>query len=408
MIGLIWNSMMSMAGGWFFLTTIEAFTLKDRDFRLPGLGSYMNEAMQDIHDPTHIRAIIGGSVAMILMIVAFDQLLWRPLVVWSQKFKIEENTEAKTPQSWLLSMFRHSFLLDWFSRLFKSERPKFRIPFSRFAHKTAEAVEHPTTPGGLLTGKIIRWGVALAALALAVYGLFALIMLIIRVPLWGSRTHDDWVAIILALLASFARTSGAVIIRAIWTLPVGIIIGRSPRLSNIFQPIIQTLASYPAPMIFPIVVAVLFFFHSPFNLGCVILLLMGAQWYVLFNVIAGAMAIPGELKEVCEAYSMPKFQQLDQTLYSLRLSVSGDGPDHGGGRGVERDDRGRISGSGPWRHPGGVRPGRGEKSPRPRRMANFPVLAASTISMAVFVVLINRFFWKHLYRLAENRYSMNT
>src|SRR5271170_1794314 len=125
MIGLIWNSMMSMAGGWFFLTVTEAFVLGTHDYRLPGLGSYMAEA-NDRHDA---GAIIAGSIAMILMIITFDQVLWRPLVVWSQKFKIEENTEAKTAQSWLLSLFAKSRFLDWLGRTFKRGRPTFRIPF---------------------------------------------------------------------------------------------------------------------------------------------------------------------------------------------------------------------------------------------------------------------------------------
>ena len=126
MIGLIWNSMMSMAGGWFFLTTVEAFVLKDRDFRLPGLGSYMVEANQYLLDGHGPGPLIAGSVAMVLMIVTFDQLLWRPLVVWSQKFKLEENTEAKTPQSWLLSLFAKSKVLVWLGRLFKSGRPHWK------------------------------------------------------------------------------------------------------------------------------------------------------------------------------------------------------------------------------------------------------------------------------------------
>ncbi len=146
MIGLIWNSMMSMAGGWFFLTTVEAFVLKDRDFRLPGLGSYMVEANRYLLEKHDAGPLIAGSIAMVLMIVTFDQLLWRPLVVWAQKFKLEENTEAKTPQSWLLSLFAKSKLLVWAGRIFKSDRRRLKAAF-KYRNFAPRGVEIRTRSG---------------------------------------------------------------------------------------------------------------------------------------------------------------------------------------------------------------------------------------------------------------------
>lgn len=400
MIGLIWNSMMSMAGGWFFLTTVEAFTLKDRDFRLPGLGSYMAEATQ-----SHAYgAVAAGSLAMILMIVGFDQILWRPLVVWAQKFKLEENTEAKTPQSWLLKMFEKSTLLVWVTRLFKRSEPKLRLLLRR--REDAAPVSPPTDTEPGMGAKIWRGFLLLVLAAAGLYGLYAIVMLLIRVPLFSGKDHDDWVTIILALLASFGRTSAAVLLGALWTLPVGILIGRSPRLSNIFQPIIQTLASYPAPMVFPLVTAALFFLHIPFNIGCVVLLLMGAQWYVLFNVIAGAMAIPADLKEVCEAYSMPRLERWNKLYVPCVFPylVTGLITAAGGAWNATIVAEYLDLGNGDVH----IAFGLGAKIAKATADGNFPILAASTISMAVFVVLLNRFFWKHLYRLAEDRYAMNT
>ena len=308
MIGLIWNSMMSMAGGWFFLTTVEAFVLKDRDFRLPGLGSYMVEANEHLLATHDAGPLIAGSIAMILMIVIFDQLLWRPLVVWAQKFKLEENTEAKTAQSWLLSLFAKSKLLVWMGRLFKSDRRRLKAMFKyrRFAPRGAGL---RAAPARAWIRPAMRWALTIVMVGLGLYGVIQLFVLVARVPWWEPKGHDDWVTIFLALLVSFLRTSTAVALGALWTLPVGIVIGRSPKLSNFFQPVIQTMASYPAPMVFPIVAAMLGFLHVPFNIGCVVLLLLGAQWYVLFNVIAGAMAIPADLKEVSIAYSMPTWQR---------------------------------------------------------------------------------------------------
>ncbi|MGN6369870.1 MAG: ABC transporter permease [Phycisphaerae bacterium] len=403
MIGLIWNSMMSMAGGWFFLTTVEAFTLKDRDFRLPGLGSYMAEANRR-HD---FGAIVAGSAAMILMIIAFDQILWRPLVVWSQKFKLEENSEQRTPQSWLLNLFGKSNLLLWITRHFKSERPRLRLPFARRAKASAGILDYAAPSRDTALRAAGRWAIAIAALGLAGYGLYALASLIWRVPLLDTRTHNDWLTIVLALLTSFARICTTVFLGALWTLPVGIIIGRSPRLSNIFQPVIQTLASYPAPMVFPIVTAGLFALHVPFNLGCTVLLLMGAQWYILFNVIAGAMAIPADLKEVGVAYSMPRSQRWTRLYIPCVFPylVTGLITAAGGAWNATIVAEYLDPGAGSETH---IAFGLGAIIAKATADGNFPILAASTISMALFVVLLNRFFWKHLYRLAEERFSMNT
>jgi NitT/TauT family transport system permease protein len=159
-------------------------------------------------------------------------------------------------------------------------------------------------------------------------------------------------------------------------------------------------------MIFPIVVAVLFFFHVPFNLGCVVLLLMGAQWYILFNVIAGAMAIPADLKEVCEAYSMPTRQRWTKLYipcvfpYLVTGLITATGGAWNATIVAEYLDLGHGDVH--------VAFGLGAQIAKASADENFPILAATTISMAIFVVLFNRFFWKRLYRLAENRYSMNT
>ncbi len=389
-----------------FLTTVEAFTLKDRDFRLPGLGSYMAEANQHWIDTHDAGPVIAGSVAMIVMIVVFDQVLWRPLVVWSQKFKLEENTEAKTPQSWLLSLFAYSRLLVWIGRIFKSDRSRIRLSFARRRNVSRVASYESPTETNRRIQTFFRMAIIGVAIAAGCYGVVELIMLIMRVPLWQPGAHNDWVTIVLALLASFARTSSAVMLGALWTLPVGIVIGRSPRLSNFFQPVIQTMASYPAPMVFPIVTAALFALHIPFNIGCVALLLLGAQWYVLFNVIAGAMAIPADLKEVCEAYNMPKIQRWTKlylpcvfpSLVTGLITAMG-----GAWNATIVAEYLQLGKDEPI-----VAFGLGAIIAKATAAGEYPMLAAATVTMAIFVVLLNRFFWKHLYHLAENRYALTT
>ncbi len=188
---------------------------------------------------------------------------------------------------------------------------------------------------------------------------------------------------------------------------MGIVIGRSPKLSNFFQPVIQTMASYPAPMVFPIVAAVLGFLHVPFNIGCVVLLLLGAQWYVLFNVIAGAMAIPADLKEVSIAYSMPTWQRWTKLYMPCVFPSLVTGLITAMGGAWNATIVAEYMSFGRDQNPL-VAFGLGAIIARATADGRFSILAASTVTMAVFVVMLNRFFWKHLYHLAETRYALNS
>ncbi len=160
MIGLVWNSMMSMAGGWFFLTVNEAFTLRDHDYRLPGIGSYMNEAINRGNTP----AMIAGIVAMIVMIVAVDQLLWRPIIVWSQRFKLEDQGGADAPKSWMLNLFQKSRLLAWVERLFHAQRR--RLNLIRQSRKSPASVGDGSKASVGLSSSASRDWIVLALLAL--------------------------------------------------------------------------------------------------------------------------------------------------------------------------------------------------------------------------------------------------
>jgi len=144
----------------------------------------------------------------------------------------------------------------------------------------------------------------------AAWGALVMIRLLVKLPFrYDPKSHEDWISVVLALLASFVRTTTAVAIGAVWALPVGIMIGRSRVWSRRLQPVIQVVASFPAPMLFPLVVLLLSALHIPFTIGCITLMLLGAQWYILFNVIAGASAIPTDLDEVADVYNMSRRQR---------------------------------------------------------------------------------------------------
>ncbi|MFM2094483.1 MAG: hypothetical protein RIS70_1607 [Planctomycetota bacterium] len=411
MIGLVWNSMMSMAGGWFFLTVTEAFTLGNQDYRLPGIGSYMSDAMQQ----GNASAIAGGLITMLVIIVVVDQFFWRPIVAWSQRFKMEEIAAAESPHSWVLSTIQHSHLHLWLGNLWA------HFHATRFAISAHESrsVERP----GLLLSRIERWrltrvagawgvirpvvgGAIVAAIAAGVvWGLWSLVMLLRDLPLDDPTTHDDWRHIVMALGASFLRTSAAVVLGAIWTLPVGIMIGRSPKWSRRMQPIIQVLASFPAPMLFPLAIAALNWFHVPFTIGCVSLMLLGTQWYILFNIIAGATAIPADLKEVATVYRLGAVNRWTKLYipcvfpYLITGLVTAAG---GAWNATIVSEYLHLHGTTYSAF------GLGSTINHATASGNFSLLAASVVVMAVSVVSINRLFWKRLYRLAEVRYSLTS
>jgi NitT/TauT family transport system permease protein len=392
MIGLVWNSMMSMAGGWFFLTVNEAFTLGNRDYRLPGIGSYMNEAIRQGNG----SAMVAGILAMTMMIVLVDQVVWRPIVVWSQRFKVEEIVGNEPPRSWVLEAVRKSHvyhvLVTWQERSAMTLRTK----------RVAGSATHP--PSLPVLRWVMRWVLLALLVLLAVSGLFALVQLLAGLPLWGSSKSEDWLTVLLALAASFLRTTAAVMIGAAWTLPVGILIGLSARWSQRLQPVIQVVASFPAPMLFPLVAIVLATLHVPFTIGCVALMLLGSQWYILFNVLAGAMAIPADLKEVARVYRWSRWKRWT-SLYLpsvFPFLVTGLITAAGGAWNATIVSefvvlRGETLSTF----------GLGATISHATADGNYSLLAASVSTMAVCVVLLNRLFWKRLYRLAESRFSLD-
>lgn len=386
-IGLLWNSMMSMAGGWFFLTVTEAFTLGDRDFRLPGIGSYMAVAI----DHGDRRAMAYAVVAMIVMIVTVDQLVWRPGLVWAQKFKVEETAAAEAPRSFVLDLLRRSRIPGWFGR---QAARLFRVT-------TREPATRETADAGRLRRRLAHlggWTVAGGALLFAAWGGVHLVRLVMELR------GQDWLTLAGALGLTFSRTTGALILGALWAVPVGVWIGISPRRSRLLQQPIQVAASFPAPMLYPLVTMALLAAHVPFSWGCVALMLLGAQWYILFNVLAGASALPQDLREAADTYGLGGWTRW-RTLYLPAVFpylVTGLITAAGGAW--------NASIVAEYVRYGGrtlIAPGLGSLITKASEAANFALLAAGVLTMSFALVLLNRTVWRRLYRLADERFSLN-
>ena len=385
-IGLVWNSMMSMAGGWFFLTVNEAFTLGDRDFRLPGIGSYMAVAIEK----GDRRAMAWAIVAMTVMIVAVDQLLWRPLVAWSQRFRNAEIEGEEAPESWVLNLVRRSRFVR---RLRLRRRRRSPAP-------PPESLPAPVEPG--VGGERLRAGLlvilAVAALVGAALGAWKLVGLLVRVP------AAQWLVVAGAVGATSVRTFSALALAAAWTLPIGILIGRSAVWSRRLQPVVQIVASFPAPMLFPIVTGVLLVLRVPFGAIAAVLMLLGAQWYILFNVLAGASAIPHDLDEAADVYAM-KGGARWRTLFVpavFPFLVTGLVTAAGGAWNASI-----VAETLNWRGKTLETFGLGSLITKATREADFPLLTAGVLTMSLAIVILNRLVWRRLYRLAETKYSLN-
>jgi NitT/TauT family transport system permease protein len=387
-IGLVWNSMMSVAGGWFFLMACEMFTLGDRDLRLPGLGSYLQTAA----NAGNTRAIWWGMGVMIGIIVVIDQLVWRPVIAWAEKFKFEQVESTDAPSSAVLDLLRSSRILPFFSRLTVAPAREFlSLHFAR-----SHATEGPRSA----TRSVFQWltRLSLAALLLAiVFASVSMVMLLTHL------TREELRSIFLGAGATFLRVAFTLFLAALWTIPVGILIGLKPKLSAIAQPIAQVAASVPATALFPIILLVLIRAGGGLGIGSIMLLLLGTQWYILFNVIAGAIAIPTDLKEVCSVFRFGRTERWRELLLPgiFPFLITGFVTASGGAWNASI-----VAEYFKFRGHTYLTMGLGAVISNATDTGNTRVLLAATILMAAMVVTINRLLWRRLYQLASTRFRL--
>jgi NitT/TauT family transport system permease protein len=384
-MGLVWNSMMSMAGGWFFLMINEAFRLGDKDFRLPGIGSYMSVAVEQ----GRTDAMLWAIAAMTVMIVALDQLLWRPVVVWAQKFRLEEGGYQPAMSSWFLNWLRRSRLLALAGRGLR------RLGREGKARPQSAAGSRPGPSAWVSRLTLLIFLGLLAALG---YGAWRLLGLLQDVSLseWGETAEAAGLTLGRVLLATALGT--------LWAVPAGLAIGLSPRLSRALQPVVQVLASFPSPMLFPPVIAVLAWGGVSLGWGSVVLMLLGTQWYILFNVVAGAMAVPADLREAAHSYRLRGWRRFWAVYVPAVFPylVTGWVTAAGGAWNASI-----VSEYVPFRGEVLHTRGLGAQINIATVRADFPLLAASTVVMAALVVAFNRTVWRRCYRLAEERFALS-
>src|SRR5579864_7414003 len=389
-IGLVWNSMMSVAGGWFFLMACEMFVLGARDFRLPGLGSYLQVAA----GAGDVRAIVWGMAVMIAVIVLLDQFVWRPVIAWADKFKFE-SVEGSAPQSFVLTLLRRSDFLGAVHR--RALEPLEERVMSAFARKAKARGEHPQTRGAAK-----RW--TLRAVAALVLGVLAWLAIRALATLAKLGAHE-FVSLARDAAFTFLRVNAALALGALWTVPAGVWIGTSPRVARFAQPLVQVAASVPATALFPVLLLLLIRAGGGMEIAAMALMLLGTQWYILFNVIAGAMAIPTDLKEAANVFRFSRWERWRRLilpaifpyLVTGMLTASG-----GAWNASIVAEYFHFQGKALF-----VR-GLGASICSATDSGNLPVLLAATMVMSVIVVTMNRTLWQRLYRLAATRFKLET
>jgi NitT/TauT family transport system permease protein len=393
-IGLVWNSMMSVAGGWFFLMACEMFVLGDKDFRLPGLGSFLQTAASG----GNTSAMLWGLAAMIAVIVLMDQLIWRPVIVWADKFKFEQVESGAASQNSILNFIRReSFLIRAYRRILHPLVEWLTVQFASSAKRAATSLS--STKVKKNRSWLFLWAlvpVAAIAVAFAVY----------RTAQELAHLHGaDYFVLIRSAGYTFLRVNLALVIGALWTIPVGVAIGLSARFARLAQPLVQLAASIPATALFPIILVFLVHLRGGVEIAAMTLMLLGTQWYILFNVIAGAMAIPTDLKEVSRVFRFSSFDRWRYLIlpgifpYLITGMVTASGGAWNASIVAEYFHfRGRVVEA----------PGLGSTISRASDAGHFDLLLASTLIMATIVVLINRLIWRRLFRLASTRFKLET
>jgi NitT/TauT family transport system permease protein len=388
-IGLVWNSMMSVAGGWFFLMACEMFVLGSRDFRLPGLGSYLQTAAS----AGDTRSILWGVGTMIAVIVLLDQFIWRPVIAWAEKFKVEQVESTDAPRSWVLDLIRHSRSLATIRQ--KTVRPLSERLMLYFSQVRASDEPERRSPWKIWLMRVF----AVVVLAGISYGVVRVVMILI-----GLQKAELQEAAI-GLGATFLRVNLTLLLGALWTIPAGVAIGFNPRLARIAQPLAQIAASVPATALFPVVLLLLIRVGGGLGIGSIVLLLLGTQWYILFNVIAGAIAIPTDLKECCSVFQLQGIQRWKKLIlpgifpYLVTGMVTASGGAWNASIVAEYFHfKGHIY----------TTTGLGATISQATDAGNFNLLLAATMMMAATVVTINRLVWRKMYALAETRYRLET
>ena len=392
MPGLIWNMMMSMSGGWFFVVASEAITVGNQTITLPGIGAYLAQAIS----AKNIGAVGWVIVAMSVVILAYDQFLFRPLVAWADKFRMENTASGDAPQSWLLDMMRRTHLIHqllvpagWL--LSQAARIPLRVPSLKGTRTRGASAR-----GSSRIGDIV-WGVFVVVLTL--YVAWRVVSFVATGVTMGEVGH----VLVLGLI-TLLRVMVLIAIASVIWVPLGVLIGLRPALAEKIQPLAQFLAAFPANLLFPVFVIMIVHFHLNADIWLSPLIVLGTQWYILFNVIAGAMSYPNDYKEATKNFRIHGWQWWRQAVLPgiFPYYVTGAITASGGAWNASI-----VSEFVQWGDTKVVAHGLGAYIAQMTAAGDFPKIILGIAVMSLFVTLFNRLLWRPMYAYAESRLRLD-
>jgi NitT/TauT family transport system permease protein len=386
---LVWNIMMSVAGGWFFVVASEAITVNDTSVLLPGIGSYISVAI----DHKDLHAVTEAIVAMIIVIAIVDQLLFRPLLAWAQKFKFEQvGTEAVEPP-WFLVMLQRAHIFRTLSGLLSATAELSR----RVSHRLPSLPSLPQAPPRAEKAIDFAW------ITILVIGA-ALVTIKVVLFIHHEVGESEILRVILLGAITLLRVMILIALAAIVWVPIGVWIGLRPNLAHRVQPVLQLLAAFPANLLFPIAVVTILHFHLNVEIWVSPLMILGTQWYILFNVIAGTLALPTDYQQAAAIFGVRSW------LWWKRLVLPGIFPAF---------VTGAITASGgswnasivseivKWGDTTLQATGIGAYIANETTAGDFPRIALGIAVLCLYVVVFNRLLWRRLYHLAEERLRLD-
>ncbi len=405
---LIYNGMMSMAGGWFFLTTCEAFTLGNQNFRLPGLGSYLALTFSD----GKFGSFSIGLGVLLIIILSTDFLIWRPLIAWVNQFN-EETNKSDQNESFFLNLIRDTNLPEIISKIFRKTLsflfPRAEIESPGDTRKYLfDNIQKWTN---IITPQEFSWKDKITAIKnssmvsfIVTFAIGGVVFsLLPNLPSFAASlakiSATDWFELMHAVFLTGSKVFLVLIISTLWTVPLGILLGLHRTLEKIAQPIIQNAAAFPAPVLFPLITLLLYRFHLHPYLNSTLLMCVGSQWYILFNVIGAASRIPAELKLVSKIYGFTFWKRFSRFYFPCILPslITGWITAAGGAWNssmvaeiIELPNHSIVQSN-----------GIGAEFMKATFSGNYARLVAGIICLVVALILLNRTLWKSLQILSE-------
>jgi len=388
MIPLVWNGMMSFGGAWFFLAASESISVLNHTYALPGIGSYVAAAVSHGN-----LGQVGIAIAiMMVVVILVNFVFWRPMVAWAERFRAEEQVATDQPRSVVLDLLRQSEVPGIVARPLR--------PAGRFLDKITRPfglAEHPLSrpAARARTGDVFFAGAVTVVVAYGAWRALDYVHVNVGLGAFGY---------VFALgAATFARVVVLLIVASVVWVPIGVWIGMNPKVSRLAQPVVQVLASFPANFVFPFAVAVFVAIGISLNFGGILLMALGAQWYILFNVIAGAQAIPSDLREAMRLIGVRgRLRWVKFILPAVFPAYVTGGITAAGGAWNASIVAEVVS----YGHHHLTATGLGAYIADAARVGDFPRVLMGVAVMSVYVVGLNRLVWRRLYHVAETRYAI--